>query len=141
MKLNEPHLEVADPLRRDTALEWFLFRCAMRDCGGQVGEQVPHRQDIGHWPHLAPKTAQCDSAMFQSDAKQKHMPRQRDMRRAPIEADQDTPRDELQTPNRAVFTSSFELHPSNSAPTLPTLRDTLRPKLLSRKLSVAHTPI
>jgi hypothetical protein len=54
---------------------------------------------------------------------------QRNVRRAPIEADQDTPRDELQTPNRAVFTSSFELHPSNSAPALPILRDTLLPKV------------
>jgi hypothetical protein len=55
----------------DAALTWL----------GELGYAV------GHGRHHAPQTGQREKALFQSDAKPQSLPRQRDIRRALIEAD------------------------------------------------------
>lgn len=52
-------------------------------------------------------------------AKPQSLPRQRDIRRALIEADREMSSDELRTPNRFYSTSIFEIDPSNFTATLP----------------------
>jgi len=55
------------------------------------------------------------SGMKTPKAKPQSLPRQRDIRRALIEADREMSSDEMRTPNRACPTSTFEIHPSNFA--------------------------
>jgi hypothetical protein len=101
--------------------QYFAHKLTKRcpsDSGGELAASLTDAQvDLN--PHQIDATCPARSAMKTPKTKPQSLPRQRDIRRALIEADREMPNDELRMPNRILPTLKFDLHPSNFAPALP----------------------